>query len=79
MCIEFQGKQHYEDVPYWYHTEDEGIQHLELVQKRDKLKQQYCIANNIDLLIIPYWDFEKIPNILKQQLKISTTVTTAGS
>ena len=28
-------------------------------QENDKIKNQYCKNNNIKLVRIPYWDFEK--------------------
>ena len=36
--------------------------------KKDKIKEQFCIDNNIDLLIIPYWDFKNIEFILNLKL-----------
>lgn len=50
-CIEFNGKQHYEAVPYW--GGDEGFK---LRQLRDKIKMEYCHNNNIPLFIIRYDD-----------------------
>ena len=29
-------------------------------QIRDNLKREYCIKNSINLIEIPYWDFNKI-------------------
>jgi hypothetical protein len=57
--IEYQGEQHYDSVPYWGGEET----FIEL-QKRDKIKQEYCQKNNIPLLIIPYWYFSKIEELV---------------
>lgn len=49
MCIEYDGKQHYEAVDYFG-----GEKALLETQKRDKIKNEYCIDNNIRLLRIRY-------------------------
>lgn len=48
-CIEYDGLQHFEIIDYWG-----GIEHLKLVQKRDKLKNEYCKNNGIHLIRIKY-------------------------
>lgn len=51
VCIEFNGKQHYEPVSYF------GGKNNFLKQKnRDKLKKNYCIKNKIKLITIKYSD-----------------------
>lgn len=50
--IEFDGEQHYKDVEQWGG--------LELQQKRDKVKNEYALSNNIPLIRIPYWERDKI-------------------
>lgn len=47
--IEFQGQQHYHPIAYWG-----GEKTLKLTQKRDKIKQTYCLENQIPQLIISY-------------------------
>lgn len=39
-----------------------------LVLKRDKIKKKYCKENNVELLVIPYWEFHNIEKILEQTL-----------
>ena len=48
-CIEYNGRQHYEVVEYFG-----GIDNFIESQKRDKIKEQYCIDNVINLIIIKY-------------------------
>ncbi len=48
-CIEFNGKQHYEEVNFFG-----GKKYLELIKKRDNIKRQYCKNNNIVLIEIKY-------------------------
>lgn len=59
MCIEFQGRQHYEAVDYFG-----GELALKETQKRDNIKKQYCLLHNIDLLYISHFEFDVIENIL---------------
>ena len=59
MCIEFNGRQHYESISYFG-----GQKALEETQKRDKIKIEYCYNNNISLLIIKH--NEKIEDKLNQ-------------
>ena len=47
--IEFQGEQHYDSNPFYKSP-----------QLHDQLKIEYCKKNHIKLLIIPYWDYNKI-------------------
>jgi len=49
MCIEFHGQQHYEPIK-WFG----GQIVFDKLIKRDKIKEDYCIKNNIKLIIIPY-------------------------
>ena len=51
ICIEFNGKQHYEPIEYFG-----GINSLKSQIKRDLIKREYCENNNILLIIIRYDD-----------------------
>lgn len=53
--IEFDGEQHYKPIAYFG-----GEEKFKIQQERDKRKNQYCKENNINLLRIPYWDYDKI-------------------
>lgn len=61
MCIEYQGKQHYEPVDYFG-----GFSGLCSLQKRDNIKREYCKSNGVRLLEIPYWDYGRIETILEE-------------
>ena len=44
-------------------------------QEHDRMKNSYCLANNIPLYRIPYWDLDKIKNsndILNPKYKVNT-------
>ena len=51
FAIEYNGIQHYKPVSFF--NGEEGLQKQ---QARDELKKQYCLDNNIELIIIPYDD-----------------------
>lgn len=54
--IEFHGKQHYNYISTWHQTEEEFHQ----AQERDKEKEEYCKTHNIQLIIIPYWEYDNL-------------------
>ena len=53
--IEYQGKQHYDSLDFFG-----GENALKKQKKYDDLKREYCRNNNIKLIEIPYWDYNKI-------------------
>lgn len=50
--IEFDGEQHFKNVPHW--------DTIEIQQKRDKEKNEYALSHNIPLIRIPYWERNNI-------------------
>lgn len=62
MCIEFDGKQHFEPIDFFG-----GVKHLEKVQHNDRIKNKYCKDNNIKLIRIKYNEdvIEKLKTTLK--------------
>ena len=63
LLIEFNGIQHYEPVEHFG-----GKETFEQSQYRDKLKIDYAQKNNIKLLTIPYWDYDRIEEILGEAI-----------
>ena len=59
MCIEYNGQQHYQPVEYFG-----GKNGIEYRMANDELKRRYCSDNGISLVVIPYWDFEKIGGVI---------------
>lgn len=53
--IEYDGEQHYRQVSSWG-----GKEELLQIQKRDKMKNEYCLLNNIPLIRIPYFEKNNI-------------------
>ena len=61
ILLEVQGRQHYEDIEIFDSLEDQ--------KRRDKIKKDYCLANNISLIEIPYWELKNLEQFL--QLKFN--------
>lgn len=65
ICIEYQGKQHYNNIPHHWN----GFSFKKL-QKHDKMKCNYCKNNNIKLIEISYKDYDKLSkNYLKLKIE----------
>ena len=56
VLIEVDGKQHFEQVAKFQRTRAEFLKQ----QENDRRKNSYCLANNITLLRIPYWELKNI-------------------
>ena len=54
--IEYNGEQHYQFVKKFYKTPNEWRK----MQENDRRKISYCLANNIPIYVIPYWELDKI-------------------
>ena len=52
-----------------------GKKRLEEYKRHDKIKNKFCMQNNIVILRIPYWDFDNIENILKENLIVNLKET----
>lgn len=52
-CIEYDGQQHFFETSLCSDS-------LKERQKRDEIKNQYCKDNDIKLIRIPYWDYDKL-------------------
>lgn len=65
VMIEFDGVQHFETVEYFG-----GYEKLLETRFNDELKNQYCKDNDIKLIRIPYYNYDKIEDILEKELKV---------
>lgn len=64
--VEVQGQQHYQEI--------EVFDGLVENKRRDQIKKEYCIANGIPLIEIPYYDISNLDKYLSF-LKSSTTIS----
>ena len=63
--IEYDGIQHYMPVEYFG-----GQYAFSIQQEHDKRKSEYAKCNNFKLIVIPYWDYGDIEEILSRELGI---------
>ncbi len=69
IYIEYNGQQHYEDKPSFYNRPD-SYRTFEEQQLRDKTLRIYCEQYGIKLIEIPYWDFDKVSQILDKNVRL---------
>lgn len=62
--IEYHGQQHYWPAKWEGMTKEKARKEYLLITKRDATKEIWCHSNERLLLIIPYWDCKRIPEIL---------------
>jgi very-short-patch-repair endonuclease len=65
MIIEFDGKQHYEPIEHFG-----GIESYERLKINDRIKNDYCEENFIDLIRIRYDQIDRIYDILNESLRM---------
>jgi very-short-patch-repair endonuclease len=66
ICIEYDGIQHFKSFDFFG-----GNEKLIERQKKDKIKDDYCLKNKINLIRISYNDINNIENILNNYLRNS--------
>jgi len=69
ILIEFDGEQHYKPCGFGASSRSQMELKFAKTQHHDTIKNDYCLEKNIELVRIPYWDFEKIDDILTFHLK----------
>lgn len=62
-CIEYDGEGHYKPFKY-----KNALDKLKKTKINDNIKDEFCKNNSIKLIRIPYYDFDKIEDILKATL-----------
>ncbi len=58
IIIEYDGEHHFKENKYF------GIGNLEYITNNDNIKNKYCEDNNIEIIRIPYWNYNNIDDIL---------------
>lgn len=69
-AIEINGKHHYQPVDYYCHNKADALNHYNEVVYRDKIKMDFLEDKDIDCIVIPYWDFNNIEQILTKELNL---------
>ena len=63
--IEYNGEQHYQPVDFAGKGEKWAKNALMKTQKRDSEKTKWLFHHGIEQLIIPYWEYDNIPTLVK--------------
>lgn len=64
ILIEYDGEYHYHVINR-SKDHEKNVENFRLNKLRDKLKDNYALSNNIPLLRIPYWDFDRIEELIE--------------
>lgn len=65
-CIEYDGIQHFKPTDFGSGDQEKIQEEFKQTIYRDGIKTQYCIDNNIELIRIPYTDFDNIETIINK-------------
>ena len=65
-CIEYDGWHHF--YPHYKHSRER----LAVTQLHDKMKTDYCKIKGIRLLRIPFFEMQKIPQLLENFFNVKT-------
>lgn len=71
ICIECDGEQHFHQVKCFQKNRSDFLKQ----QEHDRQKNSFCLANNIPLYRIPYWEIKNIKNfqdILNNSFKVKS-------
>jgi hypothetical protein len=66
-AIEFNGRQHYEYVSRFHRKGND----LATVQRRDKIKVEWCKEKGLPLLVVPHWELKNVSKLLEEFLESS--------
>ena len=75
MVIEYDGAQHFMPVKFGGSIE-KAQENFEDSKRRDKIKDDHCLANNIPILRISYLDIDNIEKLVKEFLHKDSSVST---
>jgi len=61
LILEYDGIQHYQPVELFG-----GQKQFEIQKEKDQEKNDFCESNGINLVRVPYWNYEKLEEILEK-------------
>lgn len=64
LCIEYDGIQHFSPCTFGGISKEKAEENLKSCKLRDKIKDDFCLANGIKLIRIPYTEFDNIESII---------------
>ena len=68
--IEYDGEQHFKPINFNGINEAESLKVFNKCKHNDNIKDKYCKENNINLIRIPYFEFDNIENIIISNMGI---------
>ena len=71
ICIEVDGEQHFKQVNRFQKTRTDLLKQKE----HDRIKNSYCLAHNIPLYRIPYWEIKNLtitPLLFQNKFKVTS-------
>ena len=68
ILIEYDGIQHFRPVRFGGISKERAIKNYKQQVKNDMIKNLYCAENNIQLIRIPYWEYDNIEKYLRYYL-----------
>ena len=69
VVVELNGPQHYMLVSRFFKNRSDFL----AAQERDRIKFSYCLANNINIFVIPFWEIDKVKclrEIIQEKYKV---------
>lgn len=66
VVIEYQGVQHYRPVYFGGMTKERALEAFKKGLQRDQNKRDWCTSKGYELLEIPYWELDRIDEILDE-------------
>jgi hypothetical protein len=69
ILIEYDGEQHYRPVNFGGISDEDAYKNFLKTQYHDSIKTQYCEANNIPLIRVPYWEKDNLEEFVMLQLQ----------
>lgn len=71
ILIEYDGIGHFEPTDFAGRGLEWAIENMLYTQNNDRIKNNYCIKNEIIFIRIPYWEFNNVEDILLEILDIN--------
>ena len=68
IWIEYDGEKHFRVVDFSNKNEELAKKQFKIIQENDRLKNEYAKKHNWKIIRIPYWDFDRIEEILDKEL-----------
>jgi len=69
ILVEYDGEQHYHPVNFGGISDENACKNFLKTQYHDSIKTQYCEANNIPLIRVPYWEKDNLEEFVMLQLQ----------